>query len=95
MVSFDVVSLFIRVSIKVTMDLLGRRFEEGTLGLFRHVLATSYFLKDVFKQNGYKDQQIHRALNRLLHLDQPDEPNSVAFMPLVGTIFNRISRVLA
>jgi hypothetical protein len=54
------------------------------------------FLKDTFKQNGYNDRQIHRALNHHQHLPQPDnEPNSVAFLPFVATILNRISRVLA
>jgi hypothetical protein len=43
MVSFDVVSLFTRVPIKDTMDLLGRHFEKDILRLFRHVLTTSYF----------------------------------------------------
>jgi hypothetical protein len=58
--------------------------------------AELVFLKDVFRENGYKDRQIHRALNRRPHLDQPDsESNSVAFLPFVGTVFNRISRVLA
>jgi hypothetical protein len=57
--------------------------------------AELVFLRDVFKQNGYNDQQIHRALNHHLHLDQLDEPNSVAFLPFVGTIFNHTSRVLA
>jgi hypothetical protein len=53
-------------------------------------------LRDVFKQNGYNDWQIHRALNHRLHLDQLDnKPNSFAFLPFVGTIFSRISRVLA
>jgi hypothetical protein len=52
------------------------------------------FLKDVFKENGYNDRQINRALNRRPHLPQPDKPHSVAFLPFVGTIFNRISRVL-
>jgi hypothetical protein len=42
MVSFDIVSLFIRVPIKETMDLLGRHFEEDVLGLFCHVLTTFY-----------------------------------------------------
>jgi hypothetical protein len=37
-----------------------------------------------------------RALNRHPPLDQPDnKPNSVAFLPFVGIIFNHISRVLA
>jgi hypothetical protein len=45
MVSFDIVSLFTKVPIKETMDLLGllgRHFKEDVLGLF-HVLTTSYF----------------------------------------------------
>jgi hypothetical protein len=54
------------------------------------------FLKDVFKENGYNGWQIHRALNRRPHLPRPDnEPHSVAFLLFVGTVFNRISRVLA
>jgi hypothetical protein len=57
--------------------------------------AELVFLRDIFRQNGYNSQQIHRALNRRLHLAQLDEPNSVAFLPFVGTIFNGISRVLA
>jgi hypothetical protein len=49
-------------------------------------------LKDVFKENGYNDRQIHRALNRRPHLPQPDnEPHSVSFLPFVRTIFNRMS----
>jgi hypothetical protein len=43
MVSFDIVSLFTRVPIKETMYLLGCHLEEDVLGLFRHVLSTSYF----------------------------------------------------
>jgi hypothetical protein len=58
--------------------------------------AELVFLKDVFKQNGYSDRQFHRALNRRPLLPQPDnKPHSVAFLPFVGTVFNRISRVLA
>jgi hypothetical protein len=58
--------------------------------------ATLGFVKNIFKQNGYNDWQICRALNHHLHLDLEDnKPNSIAFMPFVGTIFNRISRVLA
>jgi hypothetical protein len=54
------------------------------------------FLRDVFKQNGYNDWQIHRALNHHRHLDKLDnEPNTVTFLPFAGTIFNPISRVLA
>jgi hypothetical protein len=43
MVSFDIVLLFTKVPIRETMDLLGRHFEEDVLGLFRHILTTSYF----------------------------------------------------
>ncbi|PNF38064.1 hypothetical protein B7P43_G00358, partial [Cryptotermes secundus] len=77
MASFDVVSLFTRVPIKDTMDLLGRR-------------------RVVFRQNGYNNRQIHRVLNRRPNISRPeDKPGSVAFLPYVGTIFNRISRVLS
>jgi hypothetical protein len=51
--------------------------------------AELVFLRDVFRQNGYNDWQIHRALNCHLHLDQPDKkPNSVTFLPFVRSIFN-------
>jgi hypothetical protein len=54
------------------------------------------FLRDIFKENGYNDQQIHGALNRHPQLDQPDNKlNSIAFLLFVRTIFNLISRVLA
>jgi hypothetical protein len=43
MVSFDTVMLFTRVSIKVTMDLLGHHSEQDILGFFRNVLTISYF----------------------------------------------------
>jgi retron-type reverse transcriptase len=43
MVSFDIVSLFTKVPIRETMDLLGCHFKEDALALFRHVLTTSYF----------------------------------------------------
>jgi hypothetical protein len=42
-VSFDIVSLFAKVPIRETMNLLGRHFEEDILGLFRHVITTSYY----------------------------------------------------
>jgi hypothetical protein len=54
------------------------------------------FLREIFKQYRYKNWQIHRVLNRRPHLDQLDsKPNSVTFLPFVGTIFNCISTVLA
>jgi hypothetical protein len=42
MVSFDVESLFTRVSTRETMSLLSRHFENDVLRLFRHVLTGSY-----------------------------------------------------
>jgi hypothetical protein len=43
MVSFGIVSLFTKVPIRETMDLLGRHFDEDVLRLLSHVLTTSYF----------------------------------------------------
>jgi hypothetical protein len=43
MVSLDVATLFTTLPIKETRGLLGRHFEEGIPGLFRHVLTKSYF----------------------------------------------------
>jgi hypothetical protein len=41
--------------------------------------AELVFLKDVFRENGYSDRQIHRALNGRSLLPQPDnKPHSVA-----------------
>jgi hypothetical protein len=44
MVSFDIVLLFTKVPIRKAMDLLGCHFKEDVLGLFCHVLTTSYFI---------------------------------------------------
>jgi hypothetical protein len=58
--------------------------------------AQLVFLRDIFKQNGYNDWRSHRALNRRRHLNQPNnDPNSVAVLPFVGTVFNHVSKVLA
>jgi hypothetical protein len=47
--------------------------------------AELVFLRDSFKQNGYNDKQIHRALNHHLYLDQPYyKPNSGASCILLG-----------
>jgi hypothetical protein len=43
MVSFDAVPLFTKLPIQEIMDRLGCYFEEGILGLFRHVLTNSFF----------------------------------------------------
>jgi hypothetical protein len=53
MVTFEVVSLFTRVPIKDTMDLLGLHFEEDILIFFRNVLTTA-----CFSFNGHFYEQI-------------------------------------
>jgi hypothetical protein len=60
----------------------------------RSLQAEIVLLRDVFKQNGYNDRQVHRIFNRRPHLGQPDNSNSVAFLPIFGLTFNLISRVL-
>jgi hypothetical protein len=43
MVSFDMVSLFTRVPIVQSLNLLGQYFSEDILALFRHILTSTYF----------------------------------------------------
>jgi hypothetical protein len=43
MVSFDLVSLFTKVPITDTLQLLGQHFKEDLLVLFIHVLTSTYF----------------------------------------------------
>jgi hypothetical protein len=43
MVRFDIVSLFTKVTKREIMNLVGRHFEKDVLGLFHHVLTTTYF----------------------------------------------------
>jgi hypothetical protein len=58
--------------------------------------ADFVFLGDIFRQNGYTNQQIRRTLNTPPRVAQPDKrPDSVAFLPYVRPIFNRIGRVLS
>jgi hypothetical protein len=58
--------------------------------------AELVFLRDVLRQNGYNDWQIQRVLNRRPNTSRPDDnPDSVSFLPYIGTLFNRISRVLS
>jgi hypothetical protein len=55
--------------------------DEGSLQVLLLLLV---FLRDIFKQNGYNDHQIHRALNHHMHLYQLDnKPNSPS-CPLLG-----------
>jgi hypothetical protein len=54
------------------------------------------FLRTTFRQNGYSDRQIRQALNPPTRVaSTPEKPDSVAFLPYVGTTFNRISGLLS
>jgi hypothetical protein len=54
------------------------------------------FLRTTFRQNGYSDRQIRRALNPLASVAlTPEKPVSVAFLHYIGKTFNRISRLLS
>jgi hypothetical protein len=54
------------------------------------------FLRITFRQNGYSDQQIRRALNPPARLaSTPEKPASVAFLPYVSMAFNHINRLLS
>jgi hypothetical protein len=43
-VSFDVVSLFTKVPLEDTLEVLSQHLHKQTLSLIRHVLTTTYFL---------------------------------------------------
>jgi hypothetical protein len=54
------------------------------------------FLRTTFRKNDYSDRQIRRPLNPPARVaSTPEKPESVAFLPYVGTTFNRISRLLS
>ncbi|PNF28350.1 hypothetical protein B7P43_G18144 [Cryptotermes secundus] len=51
--------------------------------------AELVLLGDVLRHNGYNNRQIRRVLNHCPNISQPDnKPDSDAFLPYVGTIFN-------
>jgi hypothetical protein len=53
------------------------------------------FIKDTFRQNSYSNWQIHMALNPIIRVAPPkNKPDSVVFLPYVGSIFNLISKGL-
>jgi hypothetical protein len=54
------------------------------------------FLRTTFRQNGYSDRQIRRAVKPPARVaSTPEKPASVAFLPYVSTSFNRISRLVS
>jgi hypothetical protein len=54
------------------------------------------FLRDIFRQNGYKGWQSHNVPNHRPDISKPsNRPISVAFLLYAWPIFSRISRVLA
>jgi hypothetical protein len=54
MVSFNVVSLFIKVPIVDSLDLPSHHFDDDALALFKHVLTSTYFRFDgqFYEQKG-------------------------------------------
>jgi retron-type reverse transcriptase len=54
MFSFDVVSLFTKVPITDTLELLSHHFEDDVLALFKHLLTSTYFcFKGQFYEQTY------------------------------------------
>jgi len=43
LVSLDVISLFIKVMIRVLLNILSQQFDEGNVGLFHHILTSLVF----------------------------------------------------
>ena len=46
MVSFDMVSLFTKVPIVDSLEILSQHFEDDVLALFKHLLTSTYFCFD-------------------------------------------------
>jgi hypothetical protein len=54
------------------------------------------FLNTVFKNNGYKDRQIQRAMKPARQTSEPDkEPTSTAHILYINNTYGRLSRMLA
>jgi hypothetical protein len=54
------------------------------------------FLRDMFRQNNYTSQQSSRVLGPTIRVALPSyNPDSVAFLPYVRSIFSHISRLLS
>lgn len=53
------------------------------------------FLTTVFKQNGYNDRQIERAMKSTRQTPEPEKkPTSIAYIPYINNIYGRLSRML-
>ena len=54
------------------------------------------FLTTVFKQNGYNDRQIERAMKPARQTSEPEnKPASTAYIPYINNTFGCLSRILA
>lgn len=61
--------------------------------IFRHELDV---LSNVFKDNGYSNKQIHKALNyKSKHIRQVEKPSAVAVLPYIQSTYGRLNRFLA
>jgi hypothetical protein len=50
----------------------------------------------IFKQNGYNDHQIQRAIKPARQTSKPDEkPTTTAYLPYINNTYGRLSRMLA
>jgi len=54
------------------------------------------FLTTVFKQNGYNDRQIERAMKPAHHIPEPEnKPTFTAYIPYINNAYGCLSRMLA
>ena len=54
------------------------------------------FLTTVFKQNGYNDHKIKRAMKPIRQTPEPEnKPTSTAYIPYINNTYGRLSRMLA
>jgi hypothetical protein len=61
-----------------------------------NIHAELVFLRNIFRPNGYSDRQIHRFLNPLAKVALlSKKPESVMFLPYIGSFFTCINRMLS
>jgi hypothetical protein len=54
--------------------------------------AELVFLRDVFRQNGYENWQIHSVFNRRPNIGKSNKPSSASFLPYAGPIQHQVGR---